>query len=94
MTPSKRWTHNEDAGKPWPCCGKPLGKYEDPGLHTCRPREYKCSRCGSKMTLNEEMAPDCEMPGVSAFTMLEYAKTTNQVRHAAGYLCNPPTTDF
>lgn len=94
MTKQQKWTHNENAGEPWPCCGKPLGKYEDPGLHQCERVKYKCSRCGGEMALNEEMATDCEMPKVSYVSLLEYAKTINKVRHIRGYLCSPPTSDF
>lgn len=94
MTRNKKWTHNENAGELWPCCGKPLGKYDDPGLHRCKPEEYSCTRCGGKMNLWEEMAPDVQMTGYSQSALLDYAKTVKKVRHIRGYLCDPPTTEF
>lgn len=95
MTRRKKWTHNENAGEILPCCGKPLGKYEDYGLHRCKPLVHLCTRCGHELNLDDEMEPDMEpFKGVDAYTMLKYAKTIKQVRHARGYLCTPPTTDF
>lgn len=84
-----RWTENKEFGMPWPCCGKPLRRFEDVGLHRCKPQTWNCTLCGGEMTADFEMAPDLEFKGVVGRQLLEYAKVRNRVRHIEKYLCQP-----
>lgn len=82
-----RWTENKEFGMPLPCCGKPLGRFEDVGLHRCQQRAWYCTRCGGEMTADFEMAADIEFRGLAGRNLLEYAKTRDKVRHIEQYLC-------